>query len=69
MPDFFYSTEFWNAIYSVLKPKGRFLFNAGILLKNTTKPDVIIQSLENKMYIFKKEGINKTNTLLFGEKY
>jgi len=68
VPDFFYSTVFWNSIYSVLKPKGRFLFNAGILLKNATKLDLIVQSLDKKMILFKKEGINKTNTLLFGEK-
>lgn len=68
VPDFFYTTEFWNSIYAILKPKGRFLFNAGISLKDAGKLDKIIQQLRTKMTIFKKEKVNQTNTLLFGEK-
>jgi len=66
VPEAFYEIEFWNKIISLLEPKGRFLFNAGITLKDNSKIHFILKMLKTKLDVFKKENVNKTNTLLFG---
>jgi ubiquinone/menaquinone biosynthesis C-methylase UbiE len=68
VPEVFYSLKFWNKITTLLNPKGRFLFNAGITLKETNKIDLITNQLQTNLNITKKRNINGTNTLLFGTK-
>ena len=66
VPKEFYSLQFWNAILKLLKPNARFLFNAGILLKDSNLLDLIINGYKDRIQFLKKENVNKTNTLLFG---
>lgn len=68
VPDSFYEIHFWNKIVSILKPKGRFLFNGGITQQDGKKINPIINNLSTDLKVFKKEKVNKTNTLLFGIK-
>lgn len=68
VPDSFYDIDFWQDINSILKPKGRFVFNAGTTKIEASKIDTLIDYLKDKMIVFKKENVNNTNILIFGEK-
>ncbi len=69
VPQQFYEASFFEAVSQRLKPKGKFLFNAGM---NTQIIVPVIKKLQmhlaNQIQIEKHLNVGRSNTLVIGEK-
>ncbi|MEW7290708.1 fused MFS/spermidine synthase [Aquimarina sp. 2304DJ70-9] len=68
VPEPFYEEKFWEHILQLLKPTGNILFNAGILLKDTTRIESLKSGLESSIIWTQHDNVESVNTLLIGKK-
>lgn len=68
VPEQFFSGSFWRNISGLLKPKGKVLFNAGINAAHEREVDQLLITEDLQLDFRKKEDVNGSNTLIFGER-
>ncbi len=68
VPEPFYEEKFWNHVLQLLQSGNHVLFNAGILLKDTTKIEALKSALEPNMIWTQYDHVEGVNTLLIGKK-
>ncbi len=68
VPEPFYEKHFWQQLIQLLNPNANVLFNAGILLKDTTKIELLKSTFANDIYWTQYNNVEGVNTVLIGTK-
>ncbi|GAA4278284.1 spermidine synthase [Aquimarina mytili] len=68
VPELFYKEKFWQQSLRLLQSGGYILFNAGILLKDTSKIESLKSKFTNNITWTEHNNVEGVNTLLIGKK-
>ncbi len=68
VPESFYEEKFWRHTLQILSPGGNIIFNAGILLEDTTRIDTIQTAFASEISWTQHDHVEGVNTLLVGKK-